>query len=154
MTDRDRLEQLDVLIERLRGLPASPNRDWMIGEVRARKVDVETGVRPGPLRTREPRATPPPSEASGPAPAPRAGRLPRRPTRSRSGETARPAEHHRAESHVPPAPGPAAAAAARSEQRIDLLEIGGELSLGELPAEAPAIDGHLESRPWARGLRG
>ena len=52
--DHARLQQLDALIDHLGQLPASPERDWMIAEVRARKVDVETGVPTGPIRPREP----------------------------------------------------------------------------------------------------
>src|SRR3954447_24611774 len=46
MNDRDRLEQLRALLVRLERMPVSAERDWMIGEVRARAVDVETGVKP------------------------------------------------------------------------------------------------------------
>jgi hypothetical protein len=45
MKDRDRLEQLRGMLDRLERMPPSPDRDWMLGEVRARAVDVETGVR-------------------------------------------------------------------------------------------------------------
>src|SRR4051812_29919644 len=50
MSDRDRLEQLQVLAGRLALMPASAERDWMLAEVRARAVDVETGVMPAALR--------------------------------------------------------------------------------------------------------
>jgi len=50
MHNRDRLRQIRVLSERLERLPASPERDWMLGEVRRRAVDVESGVRPIPMR--------------------------------------------------------------------------------------------------------
>src|SRR3954470_614615 len=50
MNDRDRLEQLRGLLDRLERMPASADRDWMLGEVRARAVDVETGVRPAAVR--------------------------------------------------------------------------------------------------------
>src|SRR5881398_1641115 len=50
MNDRDRLEQLRELLARLERMPASGERDWMLREVRARAVDVETGVRPVAMR--------------------------------------------------------------------------------------------------------
>src|SRR3954468_14645482 len=50
MNDRDRLEQLRELLVRLKRMPASAERDWMLAEVRARAVDVETGVKPAAMR--------------------------------------------------------------------------------------------------------
>src|SRR4051794_33372855 len=50
MNDHDRLEQLRVLLVRLEQMPASAQRDWMLGEVRARAVDVETGAEPTAMR--------------------------------------------------------------------------------------------------------
>jgi hypothetical protein len=44
MSDRHRLEQLPGLLDRLERMPASADRDWMLGEIGARAVDVETGV--------------------------------------------------------------------------------------------------------------
>src|SRR3954454_12641766 len=52
MNDRDRLEQLRALLVRLERMPVSIARDWMLGEVRARAVDVETGVKPAAMRAR------------------------------------------------------------------------------------------------------
>src|SRR3954468_7803284 len=52
MNDRDRLEQLRELLVRLERMPVSAERDWMLGEVRARAVDVETGVKPAAMRAR------------------------------------------------------------------------------------------------------
>src|SRR3954471_13816699 len=53
MTDHDRLAQLRVLLERLEGMPASPDRDWMLAEVRSRAVDIDTGIAPRPMRPLE-----------------------------------------------------------------------------------------------------
>src|SRR3954451_9717403 len=50
MKDRDRLEQLRALLARLERMPASAEREWMLGEVRARAVDVETGEKPAAMR--------------------------------------------------------------------------------------------------------
>lgn len=154
MNDRDRLEQLDVLIDRLERLPASPNRDWMIGEVRARRVDVETGVRPGPIRARTCDAASPPREAGARGPTARRDTTARRATGLDSGLIDRP-ETHRTASKPAPAPsevGPSRPAT--DDGRVDLLEQSGVLCLGELPAEIPADAGPIGPRPWARGLRG
>src|SRR3954454_13391259 len=50
MNTRDRLEHLRTLLDRLEHMPASADRDWMLSELRARAVDVETGVTPAKLR--------------------------------------------------------------------------------------------------------
>ena len=61
----ERLQRLKDLVEQLERLPASPDRDRVLAEVRSRAVDVDTGVTPrAMLPVREP--TPPP-----PAPKPR-----------------------------------------------------------------------------------
>ena len=53
MNDRDRLDQLRGLLDRLERMPASPDRDWTLAEIRARVVDVETGTPPTPMRPRQ-----------------------------------------------------------------------------------------------------
>src|SRR4051794_14806685 len=63
MNDRQRLEQLRTLVTRLERMPASPRRDWMLSEARGRTVDVESGVRTGPMRPLEAEA-----ESAPPAP--------------------------------------------------------------------------------------
>ena len=45
---RTRLQQL---VERLEQLPASPERDRMLSEVRSRAVDLDTGVAPRAMLT-------------------------------------------------------------------------------------------------------
>jgi hypothetical protein len=45
---RTRLQQL---VERLEQLPASPERDRMLSEVRSRAVDLDTGVTPRAMLT-------------------------------------------------------------------------------------------------------
>src|SRR3954451_19755543 len=50
--DDRRLTRLRDLAGRLERLPQSTHRDWMLGEVRARMVDVDTGFPPEPLRPR------------------------------------------------------------------------------------------------------
>src|SRR4051794_41864413 len=91
MNDRDRLTQLQALRSRLARIPASPERDWMLAEVRGRAVDVDTGVqpaalrrlpqseaeaelpaRPAPVAPARQRTPPPPPQPHPPAPPPRA----------------------------------------------------------------------------------
>src|SRR4051794_39562070 len=50
MKDRDRLEQLRTMLARLERMPASPDRDWLLGGGRARAGGVRTGVPPAPMR--------------------------------------------------------------------------------------------------------
>jgi hypothetical protein len=67
MNDRDRLDQLRRLLDRLERMPAASDRDWMLAEVRGRAVDVETGIAPAPMHA------PPQAEiaaARSPRPAP------------------------------------------------------------------------------------
>jgi hypothetical protein len=74
MQDRRRLEQLHVLVGRLERLPASRHRDWMLLEVRARAVDVESDVPAAPIRRLDAEAPVAAPEAVRPAPAmPREG---------------------------------------------------------------------------------
>jgi hypothetical protein len=132
MKDRDRLDQLRELLARLERMPASADRDWMLAEVRARAVDVETGVATAPMR-----ALPhgePASEVAG-EPAPRAAR------QRRSRRAQRPTLVH------PPMPAPVRES--RPEDVVDLLEQGGVICLDDSPAAATAA-----SRAWSGGLRG
>ena len=50
MTDHDRLAQLHRVVLRatLEGMPASPDRDRMLAEVRCGAVDIDTGIAPRP----------------------------------------------------------------------------------------------------------
>jgi hypothetical protein len=155
-----RLNQLRALIDRLERLPTSPNRDWMLREVRARAVDVEIGVRPAPIR---------PLDPDDPLADPDAGRVaapkqrdmsPSRRTPSRRAE-APAAEHARttapAPSDVvvePPVIAPPRAPVAERGDRLDLLETGGVISLDDLPTEPPEDARAAASPPWAYGLRG
>ncbi|HET6550478.1 MAG TPA: hypothetical protein VFG79_18580 [Solirubrobacter sp.] len=145
MNDRDRLAQLRGLLERLERMPASPDRDWMLAEVRARAVDVETGVRPAALRAL------PADEADAvhaprvEAAQPRARRAPCRPQKPRRPQA-------RAATRVDPPPRPPLADAhepARHESAVDLLQRGGLLWLEDSPPVAAGA-----GRPWALGLRG
>jgi hypothetical protein len=132
MNDRDRLEQLRALLVRLERMPASAERDWMLGEVRARAVDVETGETSVAMRA-------PAGDGAEPEPPAAPPRRPRRrpPSRRPAARAAWDAPRFRA---ATPAPS--------HERVVDLLEQGGVLCLDDQPA---VTDG--ASRPWSRGLR-
>jgi len=154
MNDRDRLEQLRAMLVRLERSPVSAERDWMLGEVRARAVDVESGVKPAGMRAL------PGAEPQIPA-APEASRI-------EAPKTSRPAKPKRAPvsrrraardawgvMRATPA-APAAWSSPTADGRphahesvVDLLEQGGVLSLDDQPVLADGA-----TRPWSAGLRG
>lgn len=125
----------------------------MLGEVRARAVDVDAGVEPAAMRAKPGVAASPetlPSAArSGiatektvPTPKPGRRRAARRPAVRGASHTEAPTSLSK------PSPSPAFVRAA-DRSAIDLLEGGGVLCLDNQP---PVADG--TSHPWARGLRG
>lgn len=141
----ERLKRLKDLVHQLERLPASPDRDRMLAEVRSRAVDVDTGVTPrAMLPLREP--TPPPME-----PKPRPERY--RPAAiTRTPSPARPVQPAR------PAPAPARAVAVAVADDLGVLLWDDRLSLEDSPELAPLPhaprnpDGSVP--PWALGLRG
>jgi hypothetical protein len=148
MNDRDRLVQLRGLLERLERMPASADRDWMLAEVRARAVDVETGVRPAALRAL-------PGDEADIAHASRVESTPPRARRTpcrRQTPRRPPARAASYTTLVDPPPRPSLVDAqerAGHESAMDLLEHGGLLCLDDSPAVVAGA-----SRPWALGLRG
>jgi hypothetical protein len=70
--DERRLARLRGLVIRLERLPESAQREWMLGEVRARMVDIDTGFPPQPLR--RPRESEPAPATARPAKRPAAKR--------------------------------------------------------------------------------
>jgi hypothetical protein len=157
MNDRHRLDHLHLLLDRLARLPESADRDWMLTEVRARAVDVETGVRPRPMRPFDPDAAVPPPEPVR-SKAATVTRTPPRETRSAPVETRRSAEIRQVraapEEAVPPTIDVGRLSLAEPGASVDLLEAGGLLSLDDLSAEASAADGDAPPAGWVRGLRG
>jgi hypothetical protein len=143
MNDRDRLDLLRELLDRLERMPASASRDRTLADVRARVVDVETGTPPTPMRAlpqdeleaeiaaeRSPRAEP----------VTRVKTRPRRPSRRvQRARLVHPA------ARMPPAP----VRERGREEVVDLLEQGGTMCLDEPAAAAAAAH-----RPWSAGLRG
>jgi hypothetical protein len=59
----ERVKRLKDLVERLEKLPATPDRDRVLSEVRSRAVDLDTGVKP---RAMLPVREPPPRRAESP----------------------------------------------------------------------------------------
>ncbi len=157
MNERDRLGQLRELLVRLERMPASAERDWMLGEVRARAVDIETGVTPAAMRAlsapgAEPEAAVR-SEASHVAAAETVPpRKPRRRPASRRPLARAAWGAPRARLATPASRSPLAAPRGRvaHESVVDLLEQGGVLCLDD--QQPGAADG--ASRPWSGGLRG
>jgi hypothetical protein len=140
MNDRGRLEQLRALLVRLERMPASAEREWMIGEVRARAVDVETGEKPAAMR-----ALSEDGEEAVPPPKPRRRRPSHRPAVRTVWSTPGATPATPAPRSSPAAPGRPTA----HESAVDLLEQGGVMCLDDEPAVADGA-----SRPWSVGLRG
>ncbi len=144
MNDRDRLDQLRGLLDRVGRMPASAERDWTLAEVRARVVDVETGTPPTPMRAL------PPDELEAEIAAersPRTEALPRAKIRSRkpSRRAQRARLGHPAAARTPPVP----IRERGRDEVVDLLEQGGVMCL-----EEPAAAANAARRSWTRGLRG
>ena len=132
-----RVKRLKDLIDLLERLPASPDRDRVLSEVRSRAVDVDTGVTPrAMLPVREP--APPPV-------------LPRPPKRDRASNITRTA---------PPSPAPAIELARsplpadRAKDLEQSLWVTNErLSLEDSPLPHVRSQGDRAARPWTLGLR-
>ncbi len=139
MNDRDRLAHLRGVLLKLERMPATADRDWMMREVRARIVDIDTGVRPAALRALpqdDVTAEIVPTVIAAPAPA-----KPKAPRRAP------------VKIAVPTSPPPLPALRARtgSDDAVDLLQPGWLLSTAE---PAPETADTATPRPWTAGLRG
>ena len=147
--DDQRLTRLRDLVVRLERLPESAQRDWMLGEVRARMVDVDTGFPPEPLRPRRDDE----SEQAA-ARAQHRAATPSNPARDARVE-AREAAPPQRSSHAADVPVEDSAADRRdgSESSPDSTDIGEVLWLEDSPDDtvippSPGLPG------WRRGLRG
>jgi hypothetical protein len=132
----ERVKRLKDLVDMLERLPASPDRDRVLSEVRSRAVDVDTGVTPrAMLPMREP--APPPV-------------LPRQPKRDMAGSITRTAP--------PPAPAVevvcSAFAGASSEDLEQSLSLDERLSLEDSSLPHVRAQGDRTVPPWTLGLRG
>jgi hypothetical protein len=140
MNDRDRLDQLRGLLDRLERVPASADRDWMLAEVRKRAVDVETGVAPAPMRAR-PQDELEAEIAAERSPRPRPVKTPRR-------NSSRRAQRERL-IHPEVRMSSVATHERGHEEVVDLLEQGGVMCLDDAPCAATGATGR-----WSGGLRG
>jgi hypothetical protein len=141
MNDRDRLDQLRRLLDRLERMPASAERDWMRAEVRRRTVDVETGMAPAPMRAL------PQDELEAELAAERSPR----PVSVKTHRRKRSRNAHHGTLGRPAARMAPVAAHEREHQEsfVDLLQQGGVMCLDDAPAATTDA-----SRGWAGGLRG
>lgn len=139
MSTEHRLRRLRELLARIEQLPASSERERMLGEVRARVVDVDTGVRPRAMLPVDLVPTP----ATNPG-LPRA-RAPKAVASTRADRDL--------------GPRTAAVGLSAAEDRDWLLspvathEVLSLDDSAELSAAGEARVGH-DRRPWTRGLRG
>ena len=134
MSSADRLGQLRELVGRLERLPVTEERDSVLRKVRARVVDVDTGVTTPQVAARtavvvvdDPRVRPD---------VPRVARS--------GGRRSRPSEC------APPRVGHAVAMGGSS----DVLAVDRRLSLEDLEAPDATAFGTFGHRAWTRGLRG
>jgi hypothetical protein len=163
VSGEQRLKRLRELIDHLERLPASAEQERMLREVRARLVDVDTGVTPramlpvGPEPTPPAHADPPAIRRSTPA-----ARTPVGGRRTRGAvalpepaEPARVAPNEAVPRGRPDVPR-AGSSFATAAVRAPLLGPDELLSLDDSALFAPDGDARVErpSFPWTRGLRG
>ena len=137
MATEPRIQRLRDMVAQLERLPASPDRDRLLDEVRSRAVDVDTGVTPrSMLPMREP----------GPAP------VITRPTPRHGAKITRRV--------APWTPAPSAGSARRSDAAGPTNDPeqwpvpGGHLSLEDTPQPHVLVSGNRAVPPWTLGLRG
>ena len=146
MSSEHRLQRLRELLARLEQLPASPETERMLAEVRSRLVDVDTGVTPRAMLPvdRVPQA----AKAVAPTRAEHDRERPGRPSQERGAPEA---------VWRPGAGTPAAGLSAADDREwLSLIARNEVLSLDNaapLPPAGEASSGH-DRRPWTRGLRG
>ena len=139
MATDPRIQRLRDMVAQLERLPASPDRDRLLSEVRSRAVDVDTGVTPrSMLPMREPKPEP-------------------------ARVLIRPTPRHRAKiakREAPWTPAPSAGSARRSDAAgpTNAPEqwpvLGGHLSLDDTPQPHVLMSGNRAVPPWTLGLRG
>jgi hypothetical protein len=160
MNDRDRLKQIRALRDHLERLPASPQRDRILDDVRSRAVDVESGMRAAPMRPLvaevDVRSPEPPSATlttpnKVPLPEPSRKRPRRRATPTKTHQARVRDDSLRSRSSVV---GAVAAASAATVPRATPLLQGVRLCLDDDPVVSSESDGYRPTAPWARGLRG
>ena len=129
------------LIAKIEQLPASAESERMLREVRARLVDVDTGVTPREMLPADPIL------ASATEPGPPAARAPK-------AVASKPAGHERGPSDA--ARAAASLTAAEDREWLSLVATNKVLSLDDSEQISPPGEPRAEKdrRPWTRGLRG
>jgi hypothetical protein len=134
----ERVKRLRDLVDQIERLPASPDRDRLLSEIRSRAVDIDTGTTPrAMLPMREPE--PPPIVPWAPRPERTANLRPMAPPPS-----------------APAAASPQPASPARRSQSAEKPLWADErlLSLEDPPLPYVRGRGGRAIPPWTRGLRG
>jgi hypothetical protein len=154
MTTDPRLKRLRDLVVRVELMPPSPERDRILREIRARAVDVDTGVMPRAMLPVDPS---PPARWTGPV---RLRKAPAEP------KPVQPPEPAKAAPVASPGDAPArvgfqlkSTSAAPAMPLESVLALADELlSLDDGPGHSPSSDGQAPAdhgaRPWTKGLRG
>ena len=153
MATDPRLQRLKDLVVRVEQMPPSEERDRILREIRARAVDLDTGVKP---RAMLPVDAPPPSRRPGQL---RHSRPIPVPPETRQPAPARPevvvAQYRQP---VPPTEHARTTLALASPPRSRLARADELLSLEDEAGLWPSADGHgppdQDVRPWRKGLRG
>jgi hypothetical protein len=132
-----RVQRLRDMVDQIERLPASPDRDRLLSEVRSRAVDVDTGVTPRAML---------PLQEPEPAPV-----VPRPEKRETTKIIRRVAPRTPAPAAKPARPSSAASPAKNPEQ-WPLLD--DRLSLEDTPQQHVRVSGKRAVPPWTLGLRG
>jgi len=137
MATEPRIKRLRDMVDQLERLPASPDRDRLLSEVRSRAVDVDTGVTPrSMLPMREPEFEP----------------VVTRPTQRQRAKIVRRV--------APWTPASSAGSAHRSDaagpqdDQESWPALGVHLSLDDTPQPPVRVSGDRAVAPWTLGLRG
>ena len=163
MSSEHRLQRLRELLARIEQLPASSERERMLGEVRARVVDVDTGVTPRAMLPVDP--VPTPATDPGPPTAPaRKAVASTRAHHDRGCRDGQPPQRSKALAAAPPdavsASGPRTTAvglsAAEDREWLARVATNEILSLDDSAQLSSAGEARVahDRRPWTRGLRG
>ena len=141
MATGPRVQRLKDMVDQLERLPASPDRDRLLSEVRSRAVDVETGVTPrSMLPLREPELEPEPA-----------------PVMTRPAKRVRAKITRRAAPWTPASAVDSACRGDAAGPTKDLDQwplLGGHLSLDDTPEPHVRVSGDRAVPPWRLGLRG
>jgi hypothetical protein len=162
VSSEHRLRRLRELLARIEQLPASSERERMLAEVRARVVDVDTGVTPRAMLPVDliPTLAPDPGPPTDHAPKAVART---RAAHDRGGRDAQPSQRSKTAAAPPYAVSAACppttsvgVSAAEDRKWLALVATNEVLSLddaAQLSSASEARVGH-DRRPWTRGLRG